>query len=258
MLRTVNGVRLNVRQWGEGKPLLLVHGLGASADLWSNQVWEFSKERRVIALDLRGFGRSEKPADADSYRIEKFADDIIVLAQQLGLQKVDYLGTSMGGFIGLVAAAKKPALWDRLILCHTSAWMAIPKDILDSRLKALHDLEMDDYGALVAEQALGPNAHSVVLEWLAETIARNDHEAYRRVLTEGLAHFDFREEVKSIRQRTLVVVGECDRVIPPEHGAQLAEDLPSSKLVSIPDVGHLSYVERPETFNHAVLEFLSS
>ncbi len=93
----IGGIALNVRQWGTGDPLVLVHGLGMSSDLWLHQVRPFSEHYHVIAIDLRGFGRSDRPRGAGLYTVENFARDIASVIRILKPYPVNQVRASMGG-----------------------------------------------------------------------------------------------------------------------------------------------------------------
>ncbi len=246
-----------LRQWGDGEPLLMVHGLGGDGRLWREQVAPFGQHRRVLAVDLLGFGGSDTPHNPDRYDIDSLTADLIALVDQLGLQQVDFLGSSMGGFIGQTLALARPDLCRRLVLCHTAASMSIPADILNARVDALATLSMHDYAKTVVGQALAPESVERLGDEIVNAIASNDKWAYTQVLTKGLAKFDLRDTVSSISVPTLVLVGALDRVIPPNEGQALAERISGSELVSISNAGHLSYLEQPEMFNQQVLKFLN-
>ncbi|MGA8644955.1 alpha/beta fold hydrolase [Candidatus Binatus sp.] len=252
---SVGELSLAVRQWGTGETLLLVHGLGASSRLWINQV-EFGDRFHVVAVDLRGFGLSGKPKSPGSYSIEKFSNDLFHLADKLGVSKFHYLGTSMGGFIGQAMALRSPQRITSLMLVHTAAKSSIPRDILEVRLKALKEMSMTDYGKLVAEQALAEGKQSRIFDWLVAMIAANDREAYARVLTEGLSGFDLSKESSRLQMPVLVIVGDTDRVIPPQAGYALAEGIQGVDLHTLKNAGHIGYAEQPAAFNEIILSFL--
>jgi 3-oxoadipate enol-lactonase len=109
---------------------------------------------------------------------------------------------------------------------------------------------------MVAAQALAPGTDSALRDWLVGLVARNDRDAYTRVLVEGLSRFDLTDQVGAIRVPTLVVIGELDRIIPPDGGRELARRIPGAELAEVPGVGHIGYAERPKTFNELVLGFL--
>lgn len=253
----VDGIAIHVRQWGTGTPLVMVHGLGGDSCLWREQIAAFSVSHRMVAIDLRGFGESDKPPQKDGYDIDSLTRDVASVVDQLGLQQCHFLGTSMGGFIGLTLALSRPELCRSLVLCHTAAHMGIPVDILRTRLNALAQTSMQEYAQLVAAQAMDPAASQRLHSEVVDTIAKNDKWAYTQVLSTGLANFDLRAHVGDIKVPALVLVGASDRVIPPQLGADLAGRIDGAQLVTIGQAGHLSYLERPQAFNNAVLDFLA-
>ncbi|MGE3498329.1 MAG: alpha/beta fold hydrolase [Candidatus Binatia bacterium] len=250
--------QLAVREWGSGEPLLLIHGLGMSSGLWKYQVEDFSPRYRMIAPDIRGFGASDRPTEPGSYALGQYVADMSALADALGVRRLHCLGTSMGGVIAQALALARPDLCRSLILVNTSARVRIPPDVLKSRVRALEDMSMADYGKLVSVQALAEGASDELKTWISGDIALNDRRAYTQVLTEGLSTFDTSADVASIAAPTLVIVGTEDRVIPPEQGEDLALRIPGARLEKIPGTGHICYSERPDVFNKLVLDFLAA
>jgi 3-oxoadipate enol-lactonase len=251
-------IEINVREWGAGEPLLLVHGLGTNSSLWCHQLRPFAARQRVLAVDLRGFGRSSKPRERAQYSIDIMADDIAAVCEALALPPIHYLGVSMGGFIGQALALRHPTRVRSLILGHSAAEFAIPAEVMESRLQALASVSMDEYAKLVAAQALAQPPDAIVDEWLREMIAGNDREAYRHVLAGALAAFDVTQRLRDIDRPALVICGSDDRVIPPDKGAALARGLRGAAHAVIDGVGHIGYAEKPEAFNRLVLDFLGS
>ena len=256
-LMQIGNVEINVRQWGQGEPLVLVHGLGANSSLWVHQVRPFSDRFRVIALDLRGFGRSSKPMHAEDYSIDLMTDDVIGVCHALELTSIHFLGTSMGGFIGQTIALKAPDLVRSVMLCHTGSENAIPEDVLAERLEALEKISMDEYAGLVASQALSQPPDPLIEEWLREMIADNERVPYVHVLASALPGFDVSAKVHEIRCPAVVVAGGDDRVIPPEKGKALSERIQGCGYHLIEGVGHIGYAEKPDAFNRIILDFLS-
>lgn len=254
LVQVTNGA-LNVRRWGAGEPLLLVHGLGASSDLWVAQLRAFADRHEVIAIDVRGFGRS--PAGELDFTLDDIIDDLLELCRRLEFDRIHFLGSSMGGFIGQKLALAAPDLCQSLILCHTASQTGIPPEIIDSRLKAIRSMTMDDFAAMVAGQALAQPADPFILEWLQEMVAKNDRELYIHYLGTVLRQFDVTDRVAEIRVPTLIISGSEDRVIPPAFGAALHDLIPHSRHHLMCGVGHLGYAEKPDEFNGLVLDFLN-
>lgn len=257
-LVAIRDILLNVRRWGppSGPPVLFLHGLGANADCWFNQVPAFSPEYDMIAVDMRGFGRSSKPAGRGAYSLDNFVEDAAALIRHLNLPPCHVVGTSMGGFIAQRLCLDHPALVASATLCHTADHMTIPADVMKERLKALAAFSGDDYAQLVVNQALGARADEVVREWLREMLARNDLRDYGAVLEEAVVPFDLGGAVEKIEKPCLVLVGKEDRIIPADAGRALFAKLRNAKLAELPHSGHLGYIEEPTLFNRTVLEFL--
>jgi 3-oxoadipate enol-lactonase len=252
----VGKARMNVRQWGRGDPILLVHGLGTSSDVWMHQIPVFAADYHVVAVDLRGFGRSPVPARPNTFTMDDIVSDIIGICQKLELEAIHYIGTSMGGFFGQLLVLRKPSLCKSLSLCFTASRVSIPPDVLQVRREALSRMTMDEYGALIASQALAQPADPLLSEWLAEMIARNSRENYLYFLEKVVNGFDSTERLPEIKIPTLVISGGEDRVIPPTSGAELSRLLPCSVYRELGGAGHIGYAEKATVFNRYVLSFL--
>lgn len=256
MIIDTDGADIFVHEEGAGPPLILIHGLGMSSALWLNQLPAFAPHYRTVAVDLRGFGRSSKPAHPGAYAIDVLADDIAQVIHRLGMNGCHVLGTSMGGFVAQTLALTHPELCRSLVLCHTAPRMTMPPEVVAQRVAALGHMTMQDYAGLVVEQALAPGAGDGVRAWIKALLAANDQRAYAQVLTEGLRDFDVTDALGRLRVPTLVIVGALDRVLPPAGGRELARLIAGAQLVEIGGVGHIGYAEDVDAFNAAVLTFL--
>jgi 3-oxoadipate enol-lactonase len=252
----IGKITINVAEAGAGPPIMLVHGIGLRGEGWINQIPVFAERYRVVTVDLRGFGRSSKPTAPGAYVLDRFADDLIAVAEKLGIAPFHYVGSSLGGFIGQTIAIRRPELLRSLVLCHTASVSSIPARVREVRLRTLRDKPMTYYAHLVANQALAAHIRPAVHEWLCNIIADNDREVYAQAFIEALEDFDVRRQIGALRIPTLVLVGELDRVIPPAAGRKTAALIPGAKLVTIDGVGHVSYVEQPQEFNQTVLGFI--
>ena len=125
----VDDTRLYYDERGEGPPLLLVHGLGSSSRDWFEQVSHFADRYRVLRIDLRGHGRSERPPGP--YHIAQFARDVAVGLRRLNAAPAHVVGLSMGGMVALELAASAPALVRSLVITNSVA---------DTRLQTWADL----------------------------------------------------------------------------------------------------------------------
>ncbi len=250
-----DGLRLRYLDTGDGDPIILVHGLGERIEGWKFQTYEFSKHFRVLALDLRGFGESEIPAEFTG--AEDFARDIFNLMEHVGIEKAHLLGLSMGGIACLAFYKLYPEKVKSLILADTTAYF--PEEFrgaLSERLRLMDDMGMEGIAAAIAELSIhrdDPELKKLV----RDIIAKNDLNFYRKVTVE-LARADYRDLLPNIRVPTLVIVGEYDVTTPPELSRYMADRIPGAELRIVKNSAHLAKLENPDEFNAYVLDFLKS
>lgn len=256
----INDIEMYYEIHGEGKPLVLIEGLGYSSWMWYKQVEELSKKFKVIIFDNRGVGETDKP-DME-YSIELFADDLADLLSKLEIKKAHVLGVSMGGFIAQEFALKYPCMIDKLILCSTSFGgpnsIPIPEDTLNIMLKGGGKYESiqeikDAIGTALDKDKM----KAEVLTKIMEEKMNNPQPkyAYQRQLMAG-ASFNCEERVDKIKSETLILAGKGDRVVPHENARLLKQKIPCSKVEIIDDAGHVFFMEQPQIANKLIIEFL--
>jgi pimeloyl-ACP methyl ester carboxylesterase len=255
---------------GDGPPVVLVHGLGGRWSNWLENIPALARERRVVALDLPGFGDSGMPAEEIS--VSGYARVVDGLCEQLGLGPVVVVGNSMGGFVAAELAVAFPERVERLVLVDAAGM--VPG--AGQRRRSVAVLELTGFlGARLAASyrsvaarprlrrlALGMVAHrperlsaDLVLEGLLTPIS----PAYRQALhaTLGYLSWDWAERLRTVRAPTLVVWGDRDALIPVGHGEEYARRIAGARSLVLADTGHIPMVERPRSFNRALLEFLA-
>jgi pimeloyl-ACP methyl ester carboxylesterase len=282
------GVDLWCEDRGAGLPLLLVHGFPLDHTMWAGQMalaaaapamlvgerfqsagppparraWPSLPAIRVIAPDLRGFGRS--PARGETVGMHEFADDLAALLDALGVERpVVYCGLSMGGYIGWSFWQRHREKVRALILSDTRAQA-------DTSEAAAARREMADR---VVREGPGPLVEMMLPKLLGEATLRrrpelegqlrrtmmNNSPAAIAAAGRGMAERpDATAALPEIRCPTLLVVGAEDVISPPSEMRRMAAAIPGAKLVEIPEVGHLSPLEDSPAFNAALAEFLSS
>lgn len=254
------GCRFQVFDRGQGPPLLFVHGFPLDHTMWSGQLEHFAATHRVIAPDLRGFGRSD--ATPGLVTMEQMADDCAALLDALGVAgPVTYCGLSMGGYVGWQFVRKYAPRLRGLVLCDTRAVPDSPEAADNRRKLAAHVLA---HGTEAVASAMLPKLFApATVETHPELV-----EATRRVILaaqpagvaaaqEGMAaRPDARPLLASIRVPTLVVVGEADAISPPQEMRELAGAIAGSRFVALAGAGHMAPLEQPERFNAALAEFL--
>jgi len=258
----VNGVELHYDSTGSGpEAIVLSHGLLFSGEMFHEQVHHFADRYRVITYDHRGQGLSE--VTAAGYGMDNLALDASELVETLGVAPCHFAGLSMGGFVGMRLAARRPELLRSCILLETGADPETEENV--PRYRRL-SMALRLLGArLVAPQVMpimfgrtflaDPARSKVRQKWQRRlgTIRRSVHRAITGVIErEGI--FD---ELGRICIPTLVLVGDEDVATPPSMAERICTAIPGSRLVRIPRAGHSSTIENPEAVNAAVDEFLA-
>jgi pimeloyl-ACP methyl ester carboxylesterase len=250
---TVFGRSIRYYDVGSGPPLLLIHGIGGDADEWAFCFEPFSQTHRVIALDLLGFGRSDKPSI--DYTIAGFVEVVEEFLRGLKIERAAVLGESLGGWIASALALKSPKTVEKLILVDAAGvWgdvAGLPIDVRVSTRAHLRDVfRLLFYDKGLATDLLIDMAYDLHLE-------RGDGftiDSLLRTQQEGRERLD--NIIGQLSMATLIVWGEHDEMIPLSVGRNLHRLIPGSKLEVIPQCGHLPALEKPVEFVRCVLTFL--
>ena len=259
-----NGVKIYYETHGVGEPLVLIEGLAQQISMWKYQVMGLKDLFKVAAFDLRGSGKSDKPQTG--YSLDIFVEDTKAIIDHLNLEKPNMLGVSLGGFIAQKFAVKYGNLINKLILVNTA--FGEPKYIPPSQ-EVLNTMLYGGKGNTPLEKAVDALSYSfsedfvkekrTIIENIAKELLENPQppHVYQGQAIVG-ATFNMENEVKQIRNKTLVIVSEQDGVIPMQNGVNLHNAIPESKLAIVKDAGHLSFIEKYEEFNNIVKNFLES
>jgi proline iminopeptidase len=280
-LTTADGRRLAYRRTGSG-PTLVCHGGGPGfSAFYFGDLAGLGERLELVLLDPRGTGGSDRPADPRAYAIEDYANDVEELREHLGLERINLLGHSHGGVVAIDYAARFPDRVERLILASTLARFAQEQiGAMEARMAAKagepwYDdaraaLEAEQAGEFESDEALGELALREFPFYFAHY--GDDERAYLESLRvdvpnadtlllfnqEIFGTFDLRPELARIAAPTLVVAGEEDFITGPVCADELEEGLRDVRKVLIPDAGHFVFVEAPEAFREAVLDFLGA
>jgi 3-oxoadipate enol-lactonase len=242
-------LELNYHEQGSGEPLVFIHGLGGNATIWRFQLEALSHNYRVLALDLRGHGKSGYRAE-EPVSIRAFADDVVALLAKLGLYQAHFCGLSLGGMIALEIFVRYPARVKSLILADTTAHFP-PPQTREELLGHFDRLEMASWAALLAGRILRRQAPSELRQEVTQMLATNQRALYRAGL---IATFDsdYRWVLPLLDLPTLILVGEEDRATPSRCAEYLQVNIPGSVLQVIPQAAHLSNLENPAVFNRQI------
>ena len=225
----VNGVNLYYEVYGEGEPLLMIHGNGGSFSCFENQVEEFSKHFKVILVDCRGRGNSSYQKGVE-LTFDLQVEDINLFLEKLNIKKTNIVGWSDGGIIGLLLALKHPEMVNKLV---TSGANIFPEGVihLDDMKKTVLDLESKN----------------------------SNHE---NDLAIDLINLDIKypnlsfTNLNVIQSKSLIIAGDHDE-IKNDHTLKIFESIPNAQLAILPNSSHSALIENASLFNQIVLKFLT-
>jgi 4,5:9,10-diseco-3-hydroxy-5,9,17-trioxoandrosta-1(10),2-diene-4-oate hydrolase len=265
----VDGSTMSYVDIGDGPAMVFVHGLGGSWQNWLENLPHFSRTHRCIAMDLGGFGTSE-PVDGE-VSIERYARSVAELMGTLGIDSAVVVGNSMGGFIALELAIRRPELVERLVLVSAAVlWQEY------RHAKPLVTVAN-------ATEALAARALSEVPEWLLRRPRARSRalrfggiraplppELQRELLLTGgkrtsgflpafqaLASYPLRDELSAVRCPTLIIWGTADPLVGVGHAKELERLIPDARASIYEGIGHVVQLEAPDRFNDEVEAFLS-
>jgi pimeloyl-ACP methyl ester carboxylesterase len=277
MLTTSDGRTLAWRELGSGPPLVCHPGGPGLSSVYFGDLPELAAERTLLLLDPRGTGGSDRPADPGAYDLEDYAHDIEALREHLGLDRLDLLGHSHGGFVAMAWAAAHPDRVGRLVLAST-----VPR-FTDAVRQARRDRAGSHHGqpyfeeAMAALQAHGRGLYetdeeladlyrreSVLLLPVGADMAEMEPLGAAGANADALRHFndhvaagmDLRTGLARIEAPTLVIAGDEDTFISSQQ--EIVDALPDPTLVILPGVDHFPFLvsEQRASWSQAVLTFL--
>lgn len=258
----LNGLKLDyIDTGGDGTALLLIHGFPFHRHMWDPQVEALGKGFRLLVPDLKGFGSSEAPEDRSAYTVDSYADEIKAVLDHAGVDKAVIAGLSMGGYVALAFMRKYPDAAAALVLANTRA-EADPPAGIEKRTNQQNQVGKEGIaglieampGALLSEKT---KANHPDVADRVRAVMDSPAAGYIGALEAMKQRPDSSAGLSAIKVPTLVIVGEDDPLIPADASRTLHEAIGGSKLVVIPEVGHLSNLEAPQAFNKALEEFLS-
>jgi pimeloyl-[acyl-carrier protein] methyl ester esterase len=256
------GIRLYVETNGVGKPpLLFIHGWLTNADIWKYQTEEFSKSYQVITLDLRGFGRSDKPQV--EYTFDLFAEDIDFIVEKLRIDKPVFIGWSKGASIGLVYAASKPERLSKLVLVGGGPKFVASDDyehgLLPEEFNHMVDLMSTDYERGVRnfiDDELPEPGTEQLKKWIFDLAMQTPSKvALNSIINDS--KYDLRPILQKIKLPTLICYGEFDSICPPGNSVFLHSGIDHSEIHVFKGLGHIPFLTDPASFNSLLLSFLS-
>ncbi len=251
---------------GDPQPIVLLHGTSASLHTWDGWAEALKGQRRVIRMDLPGFGLTG-PMPDDNYQLTRYVEFVVALMDQLGVQQAVVAGNSFGGGLAWKLAVDHPARVSKLVLVDASGYPFDPKSV--------------PIGFKVAQIPwLRPVMENVLPRSMIESSVRNVYGDPSRITPELIDRYfeltlragnrhalgerfrqspggQYAEQIPSVKQPTLILWGGQDRLIPPDNADRFQSDIAGSRLVVFDALGHVPHEEDPAATVAAVKSFLA-
>ncbi len=254
-----NGIWMNYELSGtKGAPVVVLsHSLSCSLLMWNPQMVALNSYFEVLRYDTRGHGATDAPSGP--YTLELLAEDVIGLLDALEMDRVHFVGLSMGGMIGQSLALNHPGRLKSLTLCDTAS--VVPSEAQPLWQERLDKMRKKGMEALLEE---------TLERWFTPAFLKRDPPMVKlireQILTtpptgymgcaEAIRRLNYQDRISVIKTPTLIMVGEDDPGTPVAASEAMHKRIGSSKLVVLPSARHLSNVEQAEGFNAALLAFL--
>lgn len=248
---------LSYRLDGDGPPIVLGHALGCSLGMWNEIAPALAGAGMIVRYDTRGHGRSEVVTEA--FSLDDLVGDVVRLMDALALERVSWVGLSLGGMIGQGLAIAYPDRIEKLVLANTvsrladegrAQWRERARVARAKGMEALADLIMTRYFSAEFRRTRPDVVHR-----FRNDVLRLNANGYA-ACCEAIASLDYHSQLSRIACPTLAIASDADPAATPAMVKEIADCIPGATLNTIPDAGHLSVVERPDAFVQIVKAFL--
>lgn len=259
MLIKANGIQISYELSGkEGAPVVMLsHSLACSMQMWNPQLDVLQPHFQVLRYDMRGHGGSETTEGA--YTLDQLAADAIGLLDAATIDKVHFVGLSIGGMIGQCLALNYTDRLQSLILCDTTPILSeeakplFQERMSVARTKGMQALVQGTLERWFTEPYLKQNPPEINL--IRHQISSTSVAGYLGC-SEAILGLNYLEQLSEINLPTQIIVGENDPTTTVEASKAIHERIPHSKLAILPSAAHLSNIEQAEAFNTTLMEFL--
>ena len=254
----IDGHKIRYLESGNSdQTLVLVHGLGASAERWNNVIPIFSKNFKVIVPDLIGFGYSDKPLL--DYTPEFFSDFLHKFFIESAIDDPFVVGSSLGGQISAEYASTRPSNVKKLVLVSPAGIMKQSTPALDAYIMAaLYPNEQNAKNAFEMMEGSGNAVHSDIVSGFIERMRLPNAKLAFMSTILGLKNSDpLTEKLQKISAPTLVIWGSDDPVIPITYADSFVSSVEDCRFFRMDGCGHTPYVQDPKTFSSRVMDFLN-
>ena len=241
---------LHHRIEGEGDRVVVLSGsLGSTLAMWDPQLPALKERFRVLRYDHPGHGGSPVSQDRT---VDALTAHLLVLLDDLGVERVSFCGLSLGGAVGMCAALDAPERIDRLVLCSTSRRFASP-EVWDDRAAKVRGEGVEAVADVVLDHWFTPQFHDV--RRYRDMLVATSPEGYARCC-EAVRDWDARGVLSAVRARTLAIAGAEDPSTSPDQLEAIVAEVPGARLAVLDKGRHLVNVERAASFNDLLLAHL--
>ena len=245
---------------GKNRHILFIHGLGSAADRWMKIPDVLSTDFHSIAIDLPGFGESDKPAKID-YTIDQFRRFIISFLKKISIhnEQTNLIGHSLGGYIASEIAIQNQNYVKKLVLIDSSGMLDKPTPILEEYFEAAMNPTKDNvrkaFEKMVADPSRIPS--QLVNGFIRRINMPNAKHAFESTLANSATTQIGLNRLRQINNiPTLILWGVHDKVIPLEHSKFFKDAITNSRLEVIDDAGHAPFAEKPDQVCELLRNFL--
>jgi len=234
----VNGISIHYAIYGQGSPVIFLHGGLANTDYWGNQVPSVAAHHTVILMDSRGHGRSTR--DGRPYGYDLMADDVTGLMDNLKIARADIVGWSDGGILGIDLALRHK---ERVGKVFAFAANTVTSGVIDGVEKnPTFAAFIERAGREYAARSATPKEYDSFVEQISKMWAEQPNWSDA--------------QLKAIDTPILIVDGDHDEAIKREHTEYIAATIPHAGLLILPNTSHFAFLQDPRQFNFAILHFL--
>lgn len=256
-VRAPGGIPVGVRCAGaEGPPVVFVHGVGSTAAIWDYQLAALGDRFRCYAIELRGNGAAPVDPEPEVITREGFAQDVLAVADDAGIERFDFVGCSLGGVVGFELWRTAPARVRSFTFVGSFAAYPNAQATVDGIITSVEAVgDMREFANARAQRILPPDAPP---QRLAETIAQMACKSVCSYIAATQATWtgDYCKDLRTITVPTLVICGEEDPIAPASLSQEIAAGIPNAKLLIISGASHVANADAPGAFNTALELFL--
>ncbi|MGZ8373789.1 MAG: alpha/beta fold hydrolase [Nitrospira sp.] len=257
----INGITLAYNDQGSGLSIIFLHAFPLNRTMWAEQEKAFASQFRVVTIDLRGHGESDAPLWR--YTLDQAADDVIGLLDHLSIRQAVFVGLSMGGYVLFALYRKYTDRVKGLVLADTRAQAdtAEGKEARFQMAQTAYQKGPSAIADIMIPKLLSPATVQTKPGLVRHVRAMIEGNQISGIAGDLMAMAERPDSVTLLKQITCpaqIIVGELDLPTPPSDAKLMANLIPNARLAIIPAAAHLSNLEKPDTFNNTVSEFVGN